>query len=122
MTSRYWILRWRVSTGVIGLIQWKSCRKEKNQFSSQTSADDVRPLPCPNKSGIRKTMNNSAETDVFFVVVNHEEQYSVWPTYREIPLGWKKVGVAASKDKCLAEIERLWTDMRPLSIRQQAGK
>lgn len=51
------------------------------------------------------------------VVVNHEEQYSIWPTFKEIPLGWKEVGVAGSKDQCLAHIEKVWTDIRPLSVR-----
>ncbi len=53
----------------------------------------------------------------FRVVVNHEEQYSIWPTYKEIPLGWNDVGVSGSKEHCLAYIESVWTDIRPLSVR-----
>jgi MbtH protein len=52
------------------------------------------------------------------VVANHEEQYSIWPVDRELPLGWNDVGVRGSKAECLAHIERVWTDMRPLSLRR----
>jgi MbtH protein len=55
--------------------------------------------------------------EAFRVVVNHEEQYSIWPTYKEIPLGWKDVGVAGSKEHCLDHIEKVWPDIRPLSVR-----
>lgn len=51
------------------------------------------------------------------VVVNHEEQYSIWPEGREVPAGWRAVGKAGSKDECLAFIAEVWTDMRPASIR-----
>lgn len=53
------------------------------------------------------------------VVVNHEEQYSIWPDYKEIPLGWKAVGKSGPKDVCLAYIKEVWTDMRPLSLRKK---
>lgn len=59
------------------------------------------------------------DTDSYFVVVNHEEQYSIWPAEREIPLGWRSVGDATNKDQCLAWIEANWTDMRPLSLRKK---
>jgi len=52
------------------------------------------------------------------VVINDEEQYSIWPLGREPPLGWRGVGVAGSKQECLAHIETVWTDMRPLSLRR----
>jgi MbtH protein len=55
----------------------------------------------------------------YHVVVNHEEQYSIWPTEKDVPAGWKTVGAPATKAECLATIETLWTDMRPLSLRQQ---
>ena len=65
------------------------------------------------------------EEAIFNVVVNHEEQYSIWPDYREIPNGWTAVGVSGKKKECLAYIEQVWTDMRPLSLRkamdEQAG-
>ena len=53
----------------------------------------------------------------YIVVVNHEEQYSIWPEDREIPLGWKDAGKRGTKAECLAYIEEVWTDMRPLSLR-----
>lgn len=54
----------------------------------------------------------------FLVVVNHEEQYSIWPDYKELPAGWRAVDQQGSKEECLAYIESVWTDMRPLSLRQ----
>ncbi|MBR0906137.1 MbtH family protein [Bradyrhizobium liaoningense] len=54
----------------------------------------------------------------FTVVVNHEEQYSIWPTFKEIPGDWKAVGKTGSKKECLDHIEQVWTDMRPLSLRK----
>lgn len=53
------------------------------------------------------------------VIINHEEQYSIWPLERELPLGWKEVGFSGTKQKCLDYIEEVWTDMRPLSLRQK---
>lgn len=53
------------------------------------------------------------------VVVNHEEQYSIWPADRENALGWKDVGKSGTKEECLAYIEEVWTDMRPLSLRRR---
>lgn len=61
----------------------------------------------------------------FEVVVNHEEQYSIWPADREIPAGWRKAGKQGNKAECLSYINEVWTDMRPLSLRkkmdEQAG-
>jgi len=56
---------------------------------------------------------------VYQVVVNHEEQYSIWPDYKEIPNGWKAVNKSGSKQDCLSYIKEVWTDMRPLSLRRQ---
>jgi MbtH protein len=53
------------------------------------------------------------------VVVNHEEQYSIWPDYKEIPKGWRAVGKVGKKADCLAYINEVWTDMRPLSLRKK---
>ncbi|QAU45214.1 MbtH family protein [Bradyrhizobium guangzhouense] len=54
------------------------------------------------------------------VVINHEEQYSIWPADRDnLPLGWRDAGKVGSKEECLAYVEQVWTDMRPLSLRQQ---
>lgn len=56
---------------------------------------------------------------IYEVVVNHEEQYSIWPVDRAIPAGWKTVGVSGPKAKCLTHIQCVWTDMRPLSLRMR---
>lgn len=53
------------------------------------------------------------------VVINHEEQYSIWPAERENPLGWRDAGKVGDKQECLAYINEVWTDMRPLSLRKQ---
>lgn len=53
------------------------------------------------------------------VVINHEEQYSIWPVDRENALGWNDVGKSGSKQQCLDYIEEVWTDMRPLSLRKK---
>lgn len=59
------------------------------------------------------------ENITYKVVVNHEEQYSIWPAERENPLGWRDAGKSGSKAECLAYIKEVWTDMRPLSLRKQ---
>jgi MbtH protein len=51
------------------------------------------------------------------VVRNDEDQYSVWQVHRDNPLGWYDAGYEGSRDECLAHIEKVWTDMRPLSLR-----
>lgn len=56
------------------------------------------------------------------VVINHEEQYSIWPADRENPLGWKDAGKSGSKQQCLDHIEEVWTDMRPLNARDRLRK
>jgi len=56
---------------------------------------------------------------VYKVVLNHEEQYSIWPVDRENPLGWRDAGKSGPKEECLAHIKDVWTDMRPLSLRQR---
>jgi MbtH protein len=56
---------------------------------------------------------------IYTVVVNHEEQYSIWPEYKPIPLGWRVGGKAGPKAECLEFIKTVWTDMRPLSLRRQ---
>jgi MbtH protein len=64
--------------------------------------------------------NDEAEdSTIYKVVLNHEEQYSIWPEYREDPAGWRDAGKAGPKAECLAYIKEVWTDMRPLSLRRQ---
>lgn len=63
-------------------------------------------------------MIEPSDSEIYEVVINHEEQYSIWHAAQEVPLGWKKVGVRGTKDECLDHIERVWVDMRPLSVRK----
>jgi MbtH protein len=61
------------------------------------------------------------EQVLFKVVVNDEGQYSIWWDGRELPAGWRAEGTRASKEECLAQIDEVWTDMRPLSLRRRMG-
>jgi MbtH protein len=58
------------------------------------------------------------DTLQYAVVLNDEEQYSIWPHHREPPAGWKRVGTTGSKQQCLEYIKSAWTDMRPRSLRE----
>ncbi|HEX2204048.1 MAG TPA: MbtH family NRPS accessory protein [Longimicrobium sp.] len=59
------------------------------------------------------------DTTTYRVVRNDEEQYSIWPADRELPLGWHDVGKTGLKPEVLAYIEEVWTDMRPKSLREK---
>ncbi|HEV7905842.1 MAG TPA: MbtH family protein [Pyrinomonadaceae bacterium] len=59
------------------------------------------------------------DNTTYKVVVNHEEQYSIWPADRENASGWQDVGKTGTKEECLAYIKQVWTDMRPLSLREE---
>ncbi|MEP6919456.1 MAG: MbtH family protein [Acidobacteriota bacterium] len=59
------------------------------------------------------------DTTIYKVVINHEEQYSIWPAGRDNPLGWRDAGRSGLKAECLEYIKEVWTDMRPLSLRQR---
>lgn len=59
---------------------------------------------------------------IYTVVVNHEDQYSIWFADRQLPLGWREVGKQGLKSECLAYIKEVWTDMRPLSLRKQMAE
>jgi MbtH protein len=64
-------------------------------------------------------MSDSNDTTLYKVVVNHEEQYSIWPADREVPPGWREEGKRGPKQECLDHIKEVWTDMRPLSLRKR---
>ncbi|MEU9479538.1 MbtH family NRPS accessory protein [Streptomyces sp. NPDC048191] len=53
------------------------------------------------------------------VVLNHEEQYSIWWIDRDLPAGWRAEGKEGTREECLAHIDTVWTDMRPLSLRRR---
>lgn len=63
--------------------------------------------------------DDKEDTKIYKVVVNHEDQYSIWPVDRENPLGWKDAGKSGFKQECLDYIKEVWTDMRPLSLRKK---
>ena len=67
-------------------------------------------------------LEDREDVAIYKVVVNHEEQYSIWPVDRETPLGWKEVGKSGPKAECLSYIEQVWTDMRPLSLRKKMAE
>jgi len=67
-------------------------------------------------------MNPSEDAAPYRVVVNHEEQYSIWPEQKENAPGWLDAGVSGSKEECLSHIEQVWTDMRPASLRREMDR
>jgi MbtH protein len=62
--------------------------------------------------------NEDEDNTIYKVVINHEEQYSIWAADRENALGWRDVGKVGTKQECLEYIDKVWTDMRPLSLRR----
>jgi MbtH protein len=64
-------------------------------------------------------MSENEDNTIYTVVVNHEEQYSIWPVDQNMPPGWRDAGKSGPKADCLEYIKLVWTDMRPLSVRRQ---
>ena len=64
-------------------------------------------------------MNNETDKNqlIYRVVINHEEQFSIWPIDRELPIGWSEEAMHGTKSQCLEYIAQVWTDMRPRSLR-----
>jgi MbtH protein len=65
------------------------------------------------------TFDDREDDRIYLVVINGEEQYSIWPKANALPKGWSSVGEEGTKTQCLEYIDRTWTDMRPLSLRMQ---
>ena len=65
------------------------------------------------------SVDTNEDTRIYNVVINHEEQYSIWLADRENPLGWTNAGKTGTKAECLQYIQEVWTDMRPLSLRMK---
>ncbi len=63
--------------------------------------------------------DGSENNTIYKVVVNYEEQYSIWPAHRENPSGWRDAGKTGTKQEVLEYIKQVWTDMRPLSLRKK---
>jgi MbtH protein len=64
------------------------------------------------------TEATSDESAIYKVLVNHEEQYALWPDDLRVPDGWNEAGKRGSKDECAAYVDQVWTDLRPLSLRR----
>src|SRR6201993_4068333 len=80
------------------------------RMSSRRSAEPVSTNPFDDDNGS------------FFVLVNDEEQHSLWPTFAEIPAGWRVVYGEAERAACLDYIEQNWTDIRPKSLRERLAR
>ncbi|MEU3495183.1 MbtH family protein [Kitasatospora cineracea] len=64
-------------------------------------------------------MSENTDTRTYLVVLNDEEQYSIWAAGRELPAGWTAEGTQGTREECLARIDQVWTDMRPRSLRER---
>jgi MbtH protein len=77
------------------------------------------------KENAKMHSDDQEAQQTYVVLVNHEEQYSLWLSHKDIPAGWKRVGVSGSKAECMEYVDKVWTDITPLSVRkrlaQQAG-
>jgi MbtH protein len=71
------------------------------------------------ESIMRSEEDEKEQQIIYRVVMNHEEQYSIWPAHKENAPGWKDAGKSGTKDECLAYVKEVWTDMRPLSLRKK---
>lgn len=87
--------------------------------SSHDAISHIQPSRA-NPHPMENTMDD--ENASWWVVVNDEEQYSIWNAGQEIPNGWRPLGSPRSRQECLDHIEREWTDMRPKSLREALGK
>lgn len=67
-------------------------------------------------------MHSERDERQYRVVVNDEEQFSVWPGDRDLPAGWREEGTRGDRETCLAHIDRVWTDMRPRSLREALAR
>ena len=67
-------------------------------------------------------MTDAQDRQLYRAVVNDEEQYSIWPVLRELPAGWRDTGTSGTRQECLDYIERVWTDMRPRSLREAMAR
>lgn len=63
-------------------------------------------------------MEESEDPRPYDVVMNDEEQYSIWPDGSELPAGWRRVGFSGDRASCLAYIDEVWTDLRPRGLRE----
>jgi MbtH protein len=93
----------------------KSAVDPAREDESEARAAEAQPA----KENQQMSREDREDTTIYKVVVNHEEQYSIWPADRENALGWNDVGKSGTRQECLDYIQEVWTDMRPLSIRDK---
>jgi MbtH protein len=65
------------------------------------------------------SMDDEDDKRIYIVLVNDEEQYSLWLKHKAIPAGWRPVGFEGSKEECSRHVDEVWVDMRPLSLRKR---
>lgn len=94
---------------------------DEDMAADESEADAPEPPvpPPPPPPPAERAASEQEDTTIYKVVMNHEEQYSIWPADRENALGWNDAGKQGTKAECLAYIEEIWTDMRPLSLRKK---
>lgn len=92
---------------------------ERSYIKIQLMVERRRFNPIKLNKGDEMNGEEKEDSTTYKVVVNHEEQYSIWPADRENALGWNDVGKSGTKEECLAYIKEVWTDMRPLSLRKK---
>jgi len=63
--------------------------------------------------------DQGADSRVYVVLINDEEQYSLWPRNQDVPAGWRSVDFMGSKEECMKYVDEVWTDMRPKSLREK---
>jgi MbtH protein len=64
-------------------------------------------------------MTDETVSGTYLVVINHEDQYSIWFSDQDMPAGWIPEGTQGTRQECLDHIDSVWTDMRPRSLRKQ---
>lgn len=82
-----------------------------------SASGQVAQLMRQGAQGADPGFDTASDDAIFSVVINEEEQYSMWPVSRPVPEGWKLAGKQGTKQECLDYIEEVWVDMRPRSLR-----
>ena len=87
--------------------------------ATNNSANAVHEPQAKSKVGGGDMESRGRHDELYLVVTNAEQQYSIWPKWKPLPRGWTAVGVEGTEEQCLDHIEKVWTDLRPLSLRRQ---
>lgn len=74
------------------------------------------------RNELEDVMAGKPDGEIYRVVYNDEKQYSIWWVGRETPAGWHHEGTEGTREECLAHIDKVWTDMRPLSLRRRMAE